>query len=76
MAETLNNINYIEWDRGNRQYLIRLAGDEQSQESRLSKMKVAEEMYEALKQIASCESYVVGDVVDIARKILAKAEGK
>ncbi len=34
------------------------------------------EMYEALKRIASCKSIVPGDVVDIARKVLAKAEGK
>ncbi len=36
----------------------------------------APDMYEALKAIASCESVVAGDVVDISRKALAKAEGK
>ncbi len=34
------------------------------------------DMYEALKQIASCKSNVPGDVIDIAQKALAKAEGK
>lgn len=47
MAE---NINFIEWDAKHRQYLIRLAGDEKSQEIRLAKMKAAEDMYEALKE--------------------------
>lgn len=36
----------------------------------------APDMYEALKLIASCKSSVAGDVVDIARKALAKAEGR
>lgn len=34
------------------------------------------EMYEALKKIALCKSVVSGDIVDIAQKALAKAEGK
>lgn len=36
----------------------------------------APDMYEALKQIASCETHADGDVVDIARKALAKAENR
>ena len=43
------NINFIEWDKKHREYLIRLAGDIESQETRLAKMKTAEEMYEALR---------------------------
>ena len=39
-------------------------------------MAAAPTMYLALKQIASCESHAPGDVVDIARKALSKAEGK
>ena len=43
-------INFIEWDSRHRQYLIRLAGNIESQEIRLSKMKAAEDLYEACKQ--------------------------
>lgn len=41
--------NFIEWDKKHKQTLIRLAGDEQSQQIRLNKMVAAEDMYEALK---------------------------
>ena len=44
-----DNINFIEWDAKHRQYLIRLAGDVESQEVRLNKMKASEVMYEALE---------------------------
>ena len=68
------NINFIEWDAKNRQYLIRLAGTEKSQEDRLAKMTVAEELYEALKSLS------LGDIDPVYRqiivKILAKADGK
>ena len=38
--------------------------------------KASLDMYEALKKIASCDSVVAGDVIDIAQQALTKAENK
>jgi uncharacterized protein YutE (UPF0331/DUF86 family) len=84
----MKNINFIEWDAKHRQYLIRLAGDEKSQETRLEKMKAAEDMYKALKEaddmlarISQLNSVVDNDgdfhILQIhIQNALALAEGK
>mgnify|MGYP001564062679 CR=1 FL=1 len=76
-------INYVEWDAKHRNYLIRLVGDEKSQEERLAKMLVAEEMYEALKELDVCyhtsaysDTTRVNYAWDKVKQSLAKAEDK
>jgi len=82
----MENINFIEWDEKHQQCLIRLAGDAKSQETRLAKMKAAEDMYEALERMVDGNIIENGRIVErctptpgaihAAYEALAKAEVK
>lgn len=51
-------------------------GEEAIVDANANLICAAPDMYQALKKIASCEKRADGDVVDIARKAIAKAEGR
>ncbi len=88
MSKKKEPINFVEWDEKHNQYLIRLAGELDSQNIRLNKMLASKDMYEALKEASDWLTNFIdthniidpdGDTEILQHhinKALAKAEGK